>query len=490
MKSYLVIGCLLLGALAMGQNGVVEVSVAEGKIAAPQVKGLVERSGTTVKVAAGAKIRFQIAAPFSLEHVAMSGSSPLTNLTNNALQAIGIGDSYVITLVKDRQHVDFVHLVSSSFESPPTTARNTTPPAVRSFGGNVYLKVTVGSPWKFEAFDTPSQPVEVAEYDGESTITVSLPAGLNARLRVTVGLTSTVYEDNSPVVLKPNQHVPISMAAMVGDMVVATLVLHPRPKPIGDRQELLVTFDRESGLLKDFVMGRALDFVEVPAGSTLSVAQFNLEQGESVVFIDVASQTVLGTFTGGTSAPRVSVDLGKRVRVSLLQNGKAIASGLVVAQGRQNNILRLDVGYVWAPMVDRDYKIVEEGGTKRVFSDNRGGFDSTPVLLTHYIWSERASNWLTRPLRRLTVDDGVKVAFSFGIPAPGSTTPMQYLAGFTALFGRREEVALTLGMVFGKVREPEKSFRFALDDHKTGDPIPMSSRSMVRPFLGISLRTG
>jgi hypothetical protein len=480
----------------MGQNGVVEVSVADGKIAVPQVQGLVERSGTTVKVQVGVKVRFTKTEPYKFQHVAMSGSSPLANLDNGELQAIGIGDSYVLTLLKAGQPVDFVHLATERFAVKPQSTQ------VRSLSGNIYLRVVrhsetilTGGPtrstFQFETYEAPGVGVEAIEFDGESAITVSFQPGTNLKLRQIVGQAQKDHLGTAPVVVHPGLYSPIVLVVLDGASTVATCVLNPRQRLVGDRRELLVTFDEKANLLKDYTLGKPLDYVEVPAGSHVSVANIAEKPNRKVVFVDVDSQLVLGTFSSDT-IPRIQVEPGKKIRVSMVESDKAIASALIVAQSRRDSILRLDVGYVWAPMVNDDYSVAEvtdSGGTrKKLFSDSRGGFDSTPVLLTHYVSSDEVSSWITRPLRRLAGSDGVKVGFSFGIPAPGSNTPVQYLAGVTAMFGRRQDVAFTFGMAFGHVRKPIASFDPA--KHDVGEAVPTTNKSKVTPFFGISLRTG
>ena len=169
---------------------------------------------------------------------------------------------------------------------------------------------------------------------------------------------------------------------------------------------------------------------------------------------------------------RVGKDLKAKVTVEVINE-------------RRDGPMRLDLGYGFFRLSDDEFFRDNNQNIQRA---QRNTWTDTAALLTHYVAPPAVSKSLNIFRNIGYKDEEFNVAFTFGIPAPGTTSPAKYFAGMSLLFGTDKNVAFTFGAAFGSVTRKRSDVTLGVPYGANEDPIPTVKRTVSGFFLGISLK--
>lgn len=254
----------------------------------------------------------------------------------------------------------------------------------------------------------------------------------------------------------------------------------------------------EQGLAQDVTIkvSEELRF-ESEAGKSL-MGSVNVNPGANLIIesdLTVALKVVLTMDVAGTkTVSEYDLPVGRQIitiavssfssAVIDLLEGESLKDRLSVsATVRRFGPMRLDIAYVYSRSKSAEY-FSDSGGN--IALSNTGNFEDAAVLMLHFVAPQSVGDFFTAPFRALGFKkDELAFAFSFGLPAPGTETPIEYVAGLSVLFGTDRNLAFTYGLAFANVDRLRSDLMIG---GTAPDPIPLTSRTVTGWFFGVSYK--
>ena len=214
-----------------------------------------------------------------------------------------------------------------------------------------------------------------------------------------------------------------------------------------------------------------------------------------VTFEDNLSGYELRVEQAGVAVAPYDLGSGKDVAIAVaarssfsitLHDGNSLKDRLYVnASSRDDGPMRLDIGYAFARLANDTFFRTNSDTIGKARS---GSLEDAAMLMVHFVAPRRVNENLAKHFKWLGYErDEIAFAFSFGLPAPGTGTTIEYAAGGTILFGSDRNLGVTLGVAFGNVDRLRSDLSVG-DTLALNQEISLTTRTVTGWFVSISYR--